>query len=85
MCVRTDVYTLMMSRLRGVKTRLGSESTPVEVTECNQVYREPLEQITYLQVKVIAARAYAGIYARHVLRIKLTHSQGRFVNAFGTQ
>lgn len=51
-----------MLRLRGVKTRLGSDSTSVEVTECNQVYRQSLEQITYLQVKVIGGTSIHVVY-----------------------
>lgn len=73
-CVGADVYTPTVSRLRGVKTWLGNESTPVEVTECNQVYRESLEQITYLQVKVIAARERTLVYVRHILPMKRTQT-----------
>lgn len=65
-------HTLMtMLRLRGVKTRLESDSTSLEVTECNQVYRQSLEQITYLQVKVIGG---TSIYAVCMyVRVCATH------------
>jgi len=69
---------MTMFHLRGVKTRLGSDSTSVEVTECNQVYRQSLEQITYLQVKVIGGTSIhvAFVCVRERYNTTHTHTDG---------
>jgi hypothetical protein len=67
LCIRRAAMDILHSNDDASPSRskdpVGSDSTSVEVTECNQVYRESLEQITYLQVKVIGG---ALVYVRHI-------------------